>query len=392
MSKIATIIDFNNIAMRAMFTCPYMGDNTIKNFDTDEECDILIRKIVFDLSMVLRTFSPERVIIACDAKDPWRNTLYGDIDGEGYKGTREKDDTKNWGNIFKSFDELKDILRLKGMVVSEIENTEADDLAAMWRDCLFSEGYNVIMVSSDKDWSQLIRFIPSENSGNLFCVSYNPIAVKQSRKIYVTKDFIEWYNKKDTVDIFFSNYDEIKDKMHKIMEANSKIVFDIMDPDRVLIDKVMCGDDGDNIPAFYEYYKNGKKTRVTPLKASHVYEALSINNVCDLEKASASGSLKQALEKEMKKEIEIDFDSRLYRQRRLVELNPVLFPEAITKTFEKHKEDMSDKGYVSTMNIKMEDVLKDSRFLNKDYNKPRENSIFDDITLLNKFSKSPKLF
>ena len=82
MRKLATIIDFNNIAMRAMFTCQYMGDGTIKNFNTNEECEILVRKIATDLSLVLRTFSPDRVIVTCDAREPWRNEIYKDIEDE----------------------------------------------------------------------------------------------------------------------------------------------------------------------------------------------------------------------------------------------------------------------------------------------------------------------
>lgn len=390
MRKLATIIDFNNIAMRAMFTCQYMGDGTIKNFNTDEECEILVRKIATDLSLVLRTFSPDRVIVTCDAREPWRNEIYSDIEGEEYKGNREKDENKNWEKIFQSFDELKEILKLRGMVVTELDNTEADDLAVMWRNSLMNEGFNVIMVSSDKDWSQLVKFVPGDE--NQFCISYNPIAAKQFRKIYVTQSFMDWYNTEDVADIFFSNYDETKNKLKDMMRSNPKTIFEVIDPARILLDKIMCGDDGDNIPTFFEYYKNGKKARVTPLKASHVYEALNITDVYDLEKNTEKGYLKEALEKEMKKEMDIDFSKRLLRQRRLVELSPEFFPDEIVNAFNEHDTKNKGNGYVSTGSLKMEDILKDSHFLKKGYNKPRENSIFDDIKTLDKFSKAPNLF
>lgn len=393
MRKLATIVDFNNIAMRAMFTCQYMNDGSIKNFDTDVECEILARKVITDLSLVLRTFSPDRVIIACDAKEPWRNSLYDGIEGETYKGNREKDENKNWENIFKAFDELKEILRLRGMVVTELDNTEADDLAVLWRDSLMRDRFNVVMVSSDKDWSQLVFFHEGRNGeDNQFCISYNPIATKQFRKIYVTQNFMDWYNTEDVVDIFFSNYDETKNKLKDMMRANSKTIFEVIDPDRILLDKVMCGDDGDNIPTFFEYYKNGKKTRVTPLKATHVYEYLNIVDINDLERNTLSGQLKEVLEKEMKKEIDIDFPMRLVRQRKLVELSPLFFPPEIVNAFNSHDKKMKGIGYVSTNLLKMEDILKDTRFLKKGYDKPRENSIFDDLKTMDKFSKTPNLF
>lgn len=392
MRKLAMIIDFNNIAMRALFTCLYMGDGSVKNFDSDSECEVLGRKITTDLSNVIRTFSPDRVILACDSKDPWRNTVYQNIDGTGYKGNREHDENKNWDNIFKSFDELKEIFRLRGMIVTEISNTEADDIAVLWRDSLMADGFNVVMVSSDKDWSQLVSFGIDENSAKKFCVSYNPIAVKQVRKIYVSKEFNDWYESNEVVDIFFSNYDESKTKIKDAIQSNPKITLDVIDPDKILLDKVMCGDDGDNIPTFYEYYKNGKKVRVTALKASHIYESLNVSRVDDLKEACDNGKLQEALQKELKCEIDLDFPNRLNRQRTLVELNPDLFPSFIKEKFEKHRQEHSADGYVLASRMRMEDILKDSKYLKKGYDKPRENSIFDDISKLGKFSKTPNLF
>ena len=76
------ILDFNNFAMRSLHTCQFMEpDVKIKNFDTKKECDILIRKITIDICRVIRTFTPNRVIISCDSKQPWRKDLYKDIDG-----------------------------------------------------------------------------------------------------------------------------------------------------------------------------------------------------------------------------------------------------------------------------------------------------------------------
>ena len=42
--------------------------------------------------------------------------------------------------------------------------------------------------------------------------------------------------------------------------------------------------------------------------------------------------------------------------------------------------------------MKMEDILKGTRFLKKGYDKPRENSIFDDLKSMDRFSKTPNLF
>lgn len=153
----------------------------------------------------------------------------------------------------------------------------------------------------------------------------------------------------------------------------------------------MCGDDGDNVPTFFEYYKNGKKQRVTPLKAKHVFEALDIKDVVDLEKESTNKRFKDALEKEMKYEIDIDFSERLLRQRRLVELNSEFFPDDIKSLFHNHIEDVNDLGYTTNIPNTMQELLKDTKYISKDFKKSKENSIFATLDL-DKYSKQYSLF
>ena len=56
-NKLNLIFDFSNMAMRALFTCSYANRGEISTFDTDEECNILIRKIAIDMAYVIRIFT-----------------------------------------------------------------------------------------------------------------------------------------------------------------------------------------------------------------------------------------------------------------------------------------------------------------------------------------------
>ena len=150
----------------------------------------------------------------------------------------------------------------------------------------------------------------------------------------------------------------------------------------------MCGDDGDNAPAFYTYYKNGKKTRVTTTKAKKIFEDLNITSVKDLCQANEADALKPEIEKVMKKELDdIDVNERLLRQRQLVELNPILFPEEIVSSFNYHIADTENIGYFPTDTIKLDTILSNTKYLNKDYKKPKENDIFDNLKNLEKYIK-----
>lgn len=390
MSKTTMIIDYSNLSMRAMFTCKYMGTENVGNFDSQEDCNVLVRKIAGDICSIIKVFIPDRVILVCDSKNPWRKDVYSDIEGMEYKGNREKSEDKNWDNIYASMEELANILIMKGFVVTSVERSEADDLAALWMRNELSNDRNVIMVSSDKDWSQLISF-----DSKHFCISYNPMTYKNGkRKIFATQSFIDWVTYDDPVDIFFSTYDESKKRLKDTLRANPNIVMEAIDPFGVLLEKIMCGDAGDNVPAFYDYYKGGKKMRVTPLKCKHIRESLKIESVDDLKNAVINETLKPELEKEMKTgdSIDLDFSERLNRQRTLVELSPEFFPKTIVNRFNTHRDIVFEGGYVDSRNLNLSTVLEGTRFLDKNYHKPKENSIFDDMNLLGRFSKAPNLF
>ena len=389
MSKLNIILDFNNFAMRSLHTCQFMEpDVKIKNFDTKKECDVLIRKITIDICKVIRTFTPNRVIISCDSKQPWRNDLYKDIDGMEYKGTREKDEEKNWNNIFTALDDLRDIFKKNGFIVTHIDRTEADDITTMWKEYLFDKGEDVIIVSSDMDWVQLVGV-----HNNNVCLCYNPIANNTGKKrLYLNSDIQKWINTEEKPDIFFNNYNKTRKILKGIQLIDPKISFELVDPDRVLLNKIMTGDVSDNVPAFFHYYRNGRKQNVTELKAKHVFEALNIHNVDDLIDANNKMLLKDVLEKEMKHDIDVDFKERLTRQRKLVELKSYLFPDDIVKKFTSTAIGTCDECTVNTSNIKMEDVLAGTKYLEPEEVRKngKLNSIFDDINSLSKFSSNSK--
>lgn len=390
MKTLNVILDYNNLAMRALFTCQYMGDANIQNFDTEEECNILARKITMDICHVMNTFSPDRVVLACDAKYPWRHDIYNDIDGQSYKGNRSKDEDKNWVNIFATFDDVKRILSERGIIATQLNRAEADDIAAMWKEHMFGENKdNLILVSSDKDWTQLVEF--NHNDG-CFCMCYNPISNNRGkRNLYMSQSTVDWLNTKDQVDIFFTNYNQSKSNINRAIASDPKIDTVVISPEAVLLEKVMCGDDGDNVPTFFEYYKNGKKQRVTPLKAKHIFDNLGISDILDLVNESKHKRFKDALEKEMKYDVDVDIQERLLRQRKLVELKSEFFPDEIKELFDNHMQDVNGYGYTTNIPKTMQELLKDTKYITKDFKKSKENSIFASLEL-DKYSKQHVLF
>ena len=178
---------------------------------------------------------------------------------------------------------------------------------------------------------QLIDFNPITNQ---YCIVYNTTGHGKGSKryLYITKEFEKWYTNNDNpeskFDIFFEHQDLSKHYIKNILNTNSIIELKIEDPNEVVLNKIFCGDDGDCVPAFYNWYKDGRNIRITPSKEKKVRELIGINNIKDL--LDSKSLLKPVFEKVCKREInDIDFDERLNRQRTLVELNSELFPTDI---------------------------------------------------------------
>ena len=107
--------------------------------------------------------------------------------------------------------------------------------------------------------------------------------------------------------------------------------------------------------------------------------------MCEAEEANALGP---KIESVMKKTLDdIDIQERLLRQRKLVELDVSLFPQEICDIFKYHVDNEESSGYIQTDSIKFDTILKDTKYCSADYNKPKENKIFDNLKDLDKYIK-----
>ncbi len=263
------------------------------------------------------------------------------------------------------------------MHIAKVEHSEADDIIAMCKEIVFSEypDYNIIIVSADADLRQLIDF---NEITNQYCIVYNTTGKGKASKryLYVTKTFNDWINKSDqNFDIFFENQDLSKQYIKNLLNENSIIELAEENPNNILLHKIFCGDDGDCVPSFYSWFKDGRKVRITPAKENKIREIIGINNIRDL--LSGKSQLKPVFEKVCKREInDIDFDERLDRQRVLVELNSSLFPEHIQNYKNNIKEMLNNVPSKNFRNLKSVDLLKGTIYEGYDKKKVLDAEIF----------------
>lgn len=379
------IFDLSNMFFRSLFIVGGYGSKQY-SFDNQGELDQLMRKVSMDVSQVIRQINPSRVIFALDSKS-WRKDISID-ENEGYKAQRTKSAHINWDNVFKIMGEFADILETNGFVVSKFDKAEADDIISLWKkELIHNQNQHVIIISADEDVRQLIESHQNENGKISFCTVFNPFmqGKNASKKLFVPEShFSEWINDSDPGDFFNRGIDVDKEDYKRLIN-DQKVKLETVNGEMIAMRKIFCGDDGDNVPAIYTWLNDkGKEVRITDSKFKKIIDYIGAKSVNDLFE---------------KKEIIWDqlinisgqhppfkINDRLSRQRKLVHLDPSIFPSSFVNSFEKKAADELSKPQVHPQNWNMTSILEGTRYVNPmaKYKKPTtEASIFGEIDRIN---------
>jgi hypothetical protein len=367
------IFDLSNIAHRSMFVVGGYGAKQF-TFDSQSEVDQLMRKMAMDIAFIVRIVNPSRIIFALDAKS-WRKGIKID-ENDGYKAQRVKSSIINWNNVYNALGEFSELMESNGMIVTKIENAEADDVIALWaHELTFEHDQHTVIVSGDEDLRQLVKFWPYDapNKKVAFIAVFNPFmqGKNASRKLYVPKYFAEWINEADAVDFMNMrgtiNVD--KEDFHKIITAE-RTKMEVVDGRMIALRKMFCGDDGDNIPAIYSWLNDkGVEVRITNSKFEKIYEALLISPTELMDHydiIERSEKVQEAIEKVIKQKLPFTKETmvdRISRQVKLVVLDQQFFPGKIVEAFHGLKEVQLSKPRINYGSVNMRDLLEGTRYV-----------------------------
>jgi hypothetical protein len=337
-----------------------------------------------DISQVIRTINPSRVIFAIDSKS-WRKDISID-ENEGYKAQRTKSAYINWDNVFKIMGEFTDIMQTNGFIVSKFDRAEADDIISLWtHELLFNQNQHVIIISADEDVRQLVG---KNNSDKIaFSTVYNPFlqGKNASKKLFVPEsDFDEWILDADPGDFFNRGIDADKEDFKRILN-DPKTKMEKINGNRIVLRKIFCGDDGDNVPAIYTWLNDkGKEVRITESKFEKIINYIGAKNPWDL--MEKKDHIYDQLIDISGTRPGFKIEDRLDRQMKLVFLDPSIFPESFVKEFQKKVREELSKPQVHPQNWNMVSMLEGTRYISsgEKYKKPTtEASIFGEIDRIN---------
>lgn len=184
-----------------------------------------------------------------------------------YKANRVLSTSEDWSQIWKAFDEWCETCKSIGMTVSHEFDAEGDDWIAYWADRLPKEGNDVIIWSTDHDLQQLVAL---KDDGT----------------------FVAWYEKSaglvlhtraDKQGVLPLEYFLMPEDSGNMMWLKANILkINYIDPTDIIMEKIVCGDAGDNIlPIIANKTTTAKGTpktnKVTVKDWNSVKEELYIN-------------------------------------------------------------------------------------------------------------------
>lgn len=105
----------------------------------------------------LSAYPLEKIVIACDSQNSWRREVF-----PYYKHSRKVDRSASghdWTLVFRHFNEIKQEIKDRfAYILIEIDRLEADDVIAALAISLGNSAEKIIIVSADKDFSQLQKY------------------------------------------------------------------------------------------------------------------------------------------------------------------------------------------------------------------------------------------
>lgn len=177
-----------------------------------------------------------------DTKSNWRKEVYPE-----YKGNRSKDDVIDWEFVYTTYTEFKESIP-HNMILREKPRVEGDDWISYLTKYHNSLGESVLIVSNDGDIKMLI-----ESRKDYMNIMVNEMFNKNY--IFLPEDYKTWLSLySDTLgprDLFDDDHNFKIEVVNFIELLIHQRDVHTVDHQRILFEKIITGDKGDNIKSVF---------------------------------------------------------------------------------------------------------------------------------------------
>ncbi len=332
-----------------------------KYLEKKEEQEIFIRKVATDFVSTIKKFDGVSSVIFTKDSSSWRKEKYGT-----YKANRHKDeDNMNWEIFYKLMDEFMEIISESGVIISSIKKAEGDDLMYLWSDyCSENEIASSIIITADADLTQVVNI---KNDAYTIVYTNN----SKNQKLVVPEGFMNWFQKQrsEVISSVFAigKSEQVGNNgLSVITNCLGNIEVEEIDPNLVVLTKVLCGDKSDNIPSVYQWInKKGNVQKITNRYMQPTYDYLikrydKLDILEILGNKICRNNLRGKLEELTKAKIDsTEFDKKLEDNINLVYLHKSIIPTSIIDNFNEVAETIINN---KTKTFDRYKLLKDTRF------------------------------
>lgn len=194
------------------------------------------------------------------------------IYGDKYKANRVRSEELSWTHIWKVLDDFGSKFRANDITVSHARSIEGDDWCWFWSRWCNYNGINTIIWTSDGDLKQLVQKDTSTGNWTTWINEHAGLV------IHDTYDF----RNMSRVDQFMEA-DPNRARLEYLTNLAQSRGFKInyINPNDIILDKIICGDVSDNIRAIVRTHEIRQK-KVSVKEWRGIRDALDIHNLQDL--------------------------------------------------------------------------------------------------------------
>ena len=219
------------------------------------------------ITIVLNRFACiDNVVLVTDGGS-WRKQLPvpQQLQDTTYKGNRAPAKELDWKYIYGALSDLSEQCKELGITVSNHSSIEGDDWVWYWSRRLNAEGTSCIIWSSDNDLKQLVQV---DDSTCAFTAWYN-----DRNGVWLPDDLNE--DQLDDLDFFMTPI-RVKSPLLENLKQFAKTT-SFIKPDDIVMEKIICGDAGDNIKSIAKVVSGSKTYKVSIKMWNEVKSNLNIN-------------------------------------------------------------------------------------------------------------------
>lgn len=189
-----------------------------------------------------------------------------------YKANRQAQEDIDWSYIWSALNRFCQNFQDNNITCTQARSIEGDDWCWFWSRWCNHNDTNTIIWTSDCDLKQLVQCDPNTNRWTAWFNDRAGLVVHEHYDHTSMSDIDRFFE-------FEMEDPQINSLIDNVLKRGHKVTY--INPDIIRMNKIVCGDAGDNIKSIIRVKKGTKNLRVSSKEWEGIRETLNINKLQD---------------------------------------------------------------------------------------------------------------